>query len=333
MSLGMLAFGEGAGCACKAEWGVVETLRRTVSVPQDAQLGLLDAGWLSPHLGVPAVGSVDFIGPVSRLPADFGAIAAAHAMSDLFAVGAAPQCGFIVVAWPRAGDLLRSLTQAIEAMCATAQVAGCTIVGGHTAYSEQPLLGMCVLGERSNCPHAANMEDGDLVYLSKPLGSGVVIGALREGIAAAASEQESTIIMKELNTAGIDLNRNPHVKIVTDVTGFGLAGQLLHVSEASGMGVTIDGARMPVITGVKQLIRNGSGTQAAERNWGELKDHIDCEEWESIVVACDPQTNGPLLFVASAEFAGSAFSSARKPFYEIGALTRRTGTQREIRIQ
>jgi len=301
----MLALGESAGCACKADWSVVEALRQYIGSSADAsQLGLLDASSISPFLtglGV-CVATIDFIGPVSRTPEDFGAVAAAHALSDLYAVGAAPRCALVVAAWPRDPRLEGALKAAVEALTATAMSAGCVILGGHTSHSDQPLLGLSAIGERITLSRKQKFRDGDLIYITKPLGSGIAIGATKDAQCSPATEEHALRVMRDLNISGLQLHRNPGVKLVTDITGFGLAGQLLRLAKLAQMSVCIESHRIPLIEGVGELARRGIGTHAAERNWGELKNHIDCQYWLSMIVACDPQTNGPLLFVADADF-------------------------------
>lgn len=301
LDLGLLRLGEGAGCACKADWGIVELLRLDpqLSDVDQLQLGLLDAGLLSPELDTSGVASIDFIGPVSRAADAYGEIAAAHAMSDLYAVGAKPRNGLVIAIWPRGAALEPALHDAVRSLVKTSKAAGCSIIGGHTAHADQPLLGLGIFGTRLQLPHKPSVQAGDLLYLTKPLGSGISVGAIKEGVCPIETEHRATAVMRELNVAGLDLNCNSAVKLVTDVTGYGLCGQLLRMTERCGLMAIVDS--LPVIDGVFDLAEHGSGTQAAERNWGVFKDRLEYSNFARLLIMCDPQTNGPLLFVAGPE--------------------------------
>lgn len=295
----ILSFGEGSGCACKADWQVMEELRRSAifSALADRQLGLDDAATVDMFPGSPFAATVDFIGPVAHSAADYGYIAAAHALSDLFAVGATPSYALAVTAWPR-DDLVRdALPAALEGMQAALSDAGVRLIGGHTANSAQPLLGLCAFGVQKALVRKRPVSDGDVLYLSKPLGFGVAIGALREGSCSAALETLALEGMRSLNTVGLDLADDPSAKLVSDITGFGLVGQLLRLTERMALSAVICGADLPALPEVREMIAKGAGAMAAERNFGLMRGHVFGTDRVNSVLACDPQTNGPLLVV------------------------------------
>lgn len=306
--LGILAYGDAAGCACKADWALMEEVRGLDMIRQAAasQLGLGDAAVLSVAGGFAT--SVDFIGPVARDAADYGYVAAAHAMSDLFAVGAVPTHALAIAAWPRDPSLHSGLLTALDGMRAAAADVGAVILGGHTAHCEQPLLGLCVFGRLDASPRKREIQAGDAVYLTKPLGSGVAIGALREGERIPELERAALMTMRTLNTAGHELARNDRVKLVSDVTGFGLIGQALRLAETSNLSVRFEGAALPGLENVRDLIKRGVGSSAAERNWGLIRRRIQARNWVDAVLAADPQTNGPLLVVGEPGLEGATLA-------------------------
>jgi selenide,water dikinase len=265
---------------------------------RDKQLGLHDAACIEIS-GAHIATSTDFIGPTSRDPADYGYIAVAHSLSDLFAVGVQPTAALVLAAWPREADARTQLPAALEGMHAALRDANVTAIGGHTAYSAQPLLGVTSFGSLGAKVIAAEVSDGDLVCLTKPLGSGIVIGALREGDCPADLETTSLASMRILNRAGLSLSRHARVKLVSDVTGFGVFGQLIRLSDASATTIIVEGAAIPAFPGVRELIARGTGTMAAERNWNLLSARVAGGDRISRVLASDPQTNGPLLVVGA----------------------------------
>jgi selenide,water dikinase len=296
--LGILAYGDSAGCACKADIGLLDDLRHLPLFQSalDNQLGLFDAGSTTLPDGSRIAATVDFIGPVSRDAYDYGYIAAAHALSDLFAVGAAPMCALALAVWPRQPEARKHLERALDGIHAALKDVGIGILGGHTAHSEQPLLGICAFGQMS-APAASQITDGDLVCLTKPLGIGVAIGAMRENSCPTELEEAALQVMRTMNSIGCRLALHPSVKLVSDITGYGLGGQALRLAEHASCSVVLEGGQLPALPHVRDLIARGTGSSAAEKNWGFLKSKISGGAWPDVVLTTDPQTNGSLLVV------------------------------------
>jgi len=226
--LGLLDLTETAGCACKVDSRALRVLRDSLNLKIE-HLGLQDAGSFTFTVGrrrTRFAGSIDFIGPIARTPADYGVIAALHALSDLWASGVRPQVALVVAIWPRDSRLWPLLIEAVAAMQRTCEGLKCEILGGHTAYGDQPFLGLSVFGQKLKVPVKPAVKAGDYIWLTKPIGVGMAIGALKEGECSPEVEEHALAAMKTPNTCGLELNRNPLVKIVSDVTGFGLVGQL-----------------------------------------------------------------------------------------------------------
>jgi selenide,water dikinase len=255
-------------------------------------------------------------------------------MSDLYAVGVEPYAALAIAVWPRDPAVEPALHEAMEALIEACRKVGCIMIGGHTAYADQPLLGLCVIGEQNQISKKEPVRSGDLLYLTKPLGSGIAVSAIKEGVCSDRTEKHAVAVMRELNKLGIQLNHNPLVKIATDITGYGLCGQLLRLSESTGQNIILNAGRIPIIDGVMQLAEHAQGTQSAERNWGELKNSLDCTDWLTSLVVCDPQTNGPILFVADASFANELRRS-QEQFFLVGELAgpSHTASQKQITIR
>ena len=300
--LGVLRFGTSAGCGCKVDWRISHDLAGLPIIRDSlgVQLGLGDAARLDGFPG--AAASIDFVGPVAREAADYGHVAAAHALSDLFASGVQPRHALVIAAWPREADPQRNLPLVLDGVLGACRSMGVTVVGGHTVFSEQPLIGLCGFGDLVAGEKKAPLAPGDTVYLTKPLGSGVAITAMREESCPTELEAAALATMRAMNTVGLALNGDARVKMVTDVTGFGLAGQALRLVENTDLAVAFH-AGLPALPHVRDLIARGAGSSPAERNLGMLASFIAADDHIDRTLACDPQTNGPLLVVGGGDLA------------------------------
>jgi selenide,water dikinase len=261
------------------------------------------------------VATTDFFMPVVDDPADFGRIAAANALSDVYAMGASPIFALAIVGMP-IGKLPPSTIGAILAggaeVCAKA---GVPVAGGHSIDSVEPIYGLVALGlvhpDRVMTNRGARA--GDALILTKALGVGVLSAAFKQERLAPEGYAALIATTTQLNTLGTELAGTPGVHAMTDVTGFGLLGHALEMSRGAGLGVEIDADAPALLPGVEALAREGVRTGASTRNWAsyghEVRTGPDLADWRRDLLT-DPQTSGGLLIAVAAEEAEAVLALA-----------------------
>src|SRR5438093_1783455 len=242
--------------------------------------------------------TVDFFPPIVDDPGDFGAIAATNALNDIFAMGATPLVALSVAAFPEAlpGETVAAV---LAGAAAKVREAGGVLAGGHTLRDEEPLYGLAVVGTVS--PDAiwtkGGARPGDLLYLTKPLGTGLVVHGRKEG--RVSDEQLAPVIelMKTLNAEAATVLRGIGPHAVTDVTGFGLLGHAYELATRSDVRVELDANLLPVIPAALELAQAGIATGGDRRNREYVGDALEARgvSAEQLTVAFDPQTAGGLL--------------------------------------
>jgi selenide,water dikinase len=252
------------------------------------------------------VQTVDFFTPVVDDPYDFGRIAAANAFSDVYAMGGRPLTALNIVCFPTGTLPLEYLGRILAGGVDTARLAGATIVGGHTIDDPEPKYGLAVTGlirpgEQSTNAAAA---PGDLLVLTKPIGTGIVATAIKQGTASRAAIAAATESMAALNRGAAEVARTHGVRAVTDVTGFGLLGHLSEMCRASGVGADIWFDHLPLLPDVETLARQGVVPGGTRRNLEYVEPFTDfdpgLEAWCRLLAA-DAQTSGGLLMAVPAE--------------------------------
>jgi selenide,water dikinase len=252
------------------------------------------------------VQTVDFFTPVVDDPYDFGRIAAANAFSDIYAMGGRPLTALNIVSFPSGVLPLEYLGRILQGGAEVARLASATIVGGHTIDDPEPKYGLAVTGivkpgdEMTN----AAAQPGDLLVLTKPLGTGVVATAIKQGRAPAAVISAATGSMTHLNRAESEVARAYGLRSLTDVSGFGLLGHLSEMCRASGVGVDLWFDQLPVLAGAVDLVREGIVPGGTRRNLEFVEQWTDfargLEAWQQLLCA-DAQTSGGLLLCVPEE--------------------------------
>jgi selenium donor protein len=272
------------------------------------------------------VATVDFFTPIVDDPSEFGAIAAANALSDVYAMGARPLFALGITAFPRE-KLGTGLLEKIVSGGATKMAeAGIAIVGGHSVDDAEPKFGYTVIGEVHPDRVIANdgARTGDLLYLTKPLGSGLVATAIKRGLCPPALVREAVAVMSKLNRAASEAMVAAGATAATDVTGYGLIG---HLSNLKG-GADIELSAIPFMAGVRGLAELDLFPSGSRRNHAAYRDQVD---WNGIaeldqMMLCDAQTSGGLL-VAIPPDRATAFEDALRsepyPPALIGSITGR----------
>jgi selenide,water dikinase len=321
------------GCAAKYSASRLEELLRGF-VPAEAENLLVgldpadDAAVYRLDDERALVFTIDFFPPIVDDPDDFGTIAATNALNDVFAMGGSPLLALSVAALPE--ELPTETVRAIfDGADRQVRAAGAILAGGHTIRDAEPKYGLAVVGTVSpdGIWPKAGAQPGDALYLTKPLGTALVLGGAKRGLADAA---EAVKWMRTLNREAADVVRKLRPSAVTDVTGFGLLGHAHEMASRSGVRIRIDADSLPALTGALAAARAGVSTAGTRNNRSYAVVETDGVAPELVELAYDPQTAGGLLVslprdqgpALEAEFAAAGLFLAR-----IGAVSEGAGTE------
>jgi len=275
-----------------------------------------DAGVFKVSDDLALVQTVDFFAPIVDDPYDFGQIAAANALSDVYAMGGQPLTALNIVAFPTSELPLEILTEILRGGQDKVHEAGALVVGGHTVIDTELKYGLAVTG-RAHPDHLltnAGAKPGDQLVLTKPLGNGILATATKRGQLSRDAQGPMLQAMKALNGAASRSALAVGARCATDITGFGLLGHLSHIARASKLTLRIRLDSIPIFDGVREAVRAGSVTDGSRRNAEYLKEFVRWERGsdEDRAILTDPQTSGGLVV---------AVPRARTPDY----LTRVSG--------
>jgi selenide,water dikinase len=258
-----------------------------------------DAGVFRLSDDLALVQTVDFFAPIVDDPYRFGRVAAANALSDVYAMGGTPLTAMNIVGFPEKTLPLAVLTEILRGGQDAVHEAGARIVGGHTVTDEELKYGLSVTGQvhPDRILSNANARPGEQIILTKPIGTGILATAGKRGALAPAHEEALYQSMATLNALASRTAVELGARCATDVTGFGLLGHLLHVTRASGVRVTLHLDAIPLLPGAREALAAGFTTGGAGRNaqWvdAELDWNDSGEDWRALLT--DPQTSGGLL--------------------------------------
>jgi selenide,water dikinase len=306
---GLNALEAGGGCAAKYSAARLEELLRGFA-PLDAEnllVGLAPADdaavyRLSDEQAL--VFTVDFFPPLVDDPGTFGAIAAANALNDVFAMGGRPLLALSVAAFPEELDI-GTVRAVFDAAAAKVAEAGAVRAGGHTIRDEEAKYGLAVVGtvRPDGLWRKIGARPGDVVFLTKPLGTGLVLTGVRKGVLGESEFEAAVAAMTTLNQEAAERIRPFEPTAVTDVTGFGLLGHAHEVAERSGVRFLLEGSRLPALPGALEAAEGGVRTGGDVRNRDFVAGTLalgDVSE-ATAALAFDPQTAGGLLFAVAAD--------------------------------
>ena len=300
-------FSKGAGCGCKIAPKVLdEILKTNISFPQDSKLlvgnsSKDDAAVYDLGNGMALISTTDFFMPIVDDAFDFGRIASANAISDVYAMGGKPLLAVAILGWPvdkLPAELAQKVLDGSRKIC---EEAGIPLAGGHSIDSAEPIFGLAVSGlvDIKNLKKNNTAKAGDLIFLTKPLGVGVLSTAQKRGL---IKEEHVTVMinqMVQLNKIGEALGKINGVTAMTDVTGFGLLGHLIEMAEGSNCSAEINYSALPIADGVKEYLSQRIVPDATYRNWNSYSNKTSFEKGVNVMEAFnllpDPQTNGGLL--------------------------------------
>ncbi|WP_372966550.1 selenide, water dikinase SelD [Marinobacter sp.] len=330
MSIKLTEFSHGAGCGCKIAPDVLDRILHTER-PDFHDPNLLvgnssrdDAAVANIGNGVGVVSTTDFFMPVVDDPFDFGRIAAANAISDVYAMGGKPVMAIAILGWPvneLSPEIAAKVIDGGRAVCAEAGIA---LAGGHSIDSPEPIFGLAVTGTVSVDRIIRNdtAKAGDLLYLTKPLGVGILTSASKKGKVAPEDLAVAVGNMSTLNRVGEVFARIDGVNAMTDVTGFGLAGHLLEICRGSGVKAIVSRKAIPVLPNLQPYIDADCIPGGTHRNAAAFGKAISGMTDADKLLFCDPQTSGGLM-VCVAENSREVFeASAREHGMELRPLGR-----------
>lgn len=301
-------YSHGAGCGCKIAPKVLdEILKSNFSFPDNKQLLVGnntkdDAAVFDLRNGTALISTTDFFMPIVDDAFDFGRIAAANSISDVYAMGGKPLMAIAVLGWPVEKLPVELAQKVVEGGRTICLEAGIPLAGGHSIDTPEPVFGLAVSGivAKENLKRNNTAEAGDWLFLTKPLGVGILSTAQKRGLLKEEHLQKMIEQMTMLNTIGEELGKIKGVTAMTDVTGFGFLGHLIEMAEGSGMSAEIYYDKISVADGVREYISQRIFPDATTRNWSSYSDKVKFEKgvnvMEAFTLLPDPQTNGGLLF-------------------------------------
>lgn len=277
---------------------------------------------LTPELAL--VQTVDFFTPVVDDPFTFGAIAAANALSDVYAMGGRPLSALSIVAYPADGDP-DDLTDILRGGFAKMQEAGCTVIGGHSVNDPEIKFGYAVTGliHPDRVKPNAGALPGDALVFTKALGTGVIATALKRGTASEAAVHAATESMLTLNRSACEAMLQFEVHACTDVSGFGLLGHAREMAVASGVTVEISASAVPLLPGALDAVRTGAVPRGLNNNREFVAgavEEADSLSADLVTLLYDPQTSGGLL-ISLPEIEAAKLCSALAGANVIGRVT------------
>ncbi len=325
----MTQYSHGSGCGCKISPATLDVILKSDLPASFDDAALLvgngtrdDAAVYDLGNGTAVISTTDFFMPIVDDPFDFGRIAATNAISDIYAMGGRPLMAIAIFGWPLDKLPAEIGQQVVEGGRAVCQAAGIPLAGGHSIDAPEPIFGLAVTGIVALDALKKNntARPGDLIYLTKPLGIGVLTTAQKKGLLKVEDQSTATETMCQLNAVGAELGRLPAVSAMTDVTGFGLAGHLLEVCEGSGVRASLKLARLPLLPHVHEYLDQGcapGGTQRNFESYGHKLGHLSQRQKE---ILCDPQTSGGLLVTVDPTAAETFSKHARAAGLELHPL-------------
>jgi selenide,water dikinase len=327
-------FSHGGGCACKLAPGLLADVLSRVAPARHPDLlvgtetGDDAAVWrLTEDRAL--VATTDFFTPLVDDPRTWGRIAAVNAVSDVYAMGGRPLFALNLVAWPSTELPMEMLAEVLAGGAEIGARCGFAVVGGHSVDDPEPKYGLAVVGEvhPDRILTNAGLRDGDLLVLTKALGTGIVTSAIKQGVAPHEVAEAAIASMIQDNASASRAAVAAGATGATDVTGFGLLGHLRKMTEASGVDVELDVDAVPLLPGVRALAESGVLPGGSGRNRDWVADVVSIggrTELDALLLA-DAQTSGGLLFGAAPDRAAAAVAELGAPAAVIGRVRAGSG--------
>jgi len=318
MKIDLFTMVDSGGCSAKIAPKQLEEILKCLPLSDDPDILVNiethdDAGVYRVNDELALVFTTDFFPPVCSDPYEFGQIAAANSISDVYAMGGKPVIALNIMMFPAAKLPVEAYKEILKGGADIASRAGVRIIGGHSIDDFPPKYGLAVVGyiHPQKIITNAGARSGDILILTKPVGTGVILAGQRLGLTSESDVSQAKAFMKLLNNSGADIMKKYGVKGATDITGFGLAGHALKMARASSVSITLNLGRLPLIGSTYALTDHGCIPGAAFRNleYVENEAHVeDNLDYNLKMIAFDAQTSGGLLMAVSAEKADEVIS-------------------------
>lgn len=308
----LTTYSKGAGCGCKISPQILDAILQ--SAPQKIYDRLLvgnnskdDAAVYDLGNGKALISTTDFFMPIVDDAFDFGRIASANAISDVYAMGGKPIMAIAILGWPVEKLPVALAQKVMEGSREICLEAGIPLAGGHSIDAPEPIFGLAVSGlvDIAHLKRNNTAKEGDEIFLTKPLGVGVLSTAQKRDV---LKQEHYTILIKQLvqlNKVGEELSKVKGIHAITDVTGFGLLGHLIEMAEGSGLSAILNYNAIPILNEAKEYLQQRIIPDATYRNWNSYSQQVKFEQevnvMEAFNILPDPQTNGGLLIAASIE--------------------------------
>ena len=327
-------FSHGSGCGCKISPQVLEQILFSSEEPAvfaDLLVGNStkdDAAVYRIEGNKAIISTTDFFMPIVDDAFDFGGIASANALSDVYAMGGKPLMAIAILGWPVdkiPTAVAQQVMEGARAICAKGNI---PLAGGHSIDSPEPIFGLSVTGivDIPNLKTNNNARVGDLLFLTKPLGIGILSAAQKRGKADAADHQRAVDQMLALNSFGCAASGLIGITAMTDVTGFGLMGHLIEVCEGSGVSARVNYSDVPLIENLKSYLDQFIYPDMTMKNFSTYSAKTTTLSGEQLFTLCDPQTSGGLLICVrpdeELEFLKKA-EAEKQSVWKIGQITER----------
>ncbi len=336
-------YSHGAGCGCKIAPHVLEQiLKSEFTAPVNDKLivgnsSKDDAAVYDIGNGQGLISTTDFFMPIVDDAFDFGKIASANAISDVYAMGGKPLMAIAILGWPinkLPVELAQKVIEGARTICAEA---GIPLAGGHSIDSPEPIFGLAVTGiiDLKNLKQNNTAKEGDLIYLTKKIGVGILTTAEKRGLLKEEHKGVAAGQMMKLNKFGEIAAKMKGVTAMTDVTGFGLLGHLIEMAEGADLTAELDYSKVPLIDDLQYYLDKMCVPDSSYRNWSGYDPKVSGITGNSLLTLCDPQTNGGLLISVNPdskkEFEELLITEGYKDFViPIGSMKRKTEKVVEI---
>ncbi|HAI83081.1 MAG TPA: selenide, water dikinase SelD [Chitinophagaceae bacterium] len=344
----LTAFAKSSGCGCKiAPAALQDILQSQQQLPTEKLLvgnhTNDDAAVYDLGNGTALIATTDFFTPIVNDAYTFGRIAAANAISDVYAMGGTPTLALAILGWPLEKLPASVANQVMEGARYTCKQAGIPLAGGHSIESAEPFFGLSVNGlvATQHITTNSNAQPGDVLYLTKPLGSGILAAALKRNQIHESQYETLISLTTALNHQGIWIAQQQGVHAMTDVTGFGLLGHIKEMATSNNLAVTLSYQQIPIAADVITLVNARIVPDAVYKNWGAYGSDVqmlsDVPTMEAFNILSDPQTNGGLLIAVAANdaatFEAAYVAQFQQSIFKIGAFTNAVVEQKIITVQ
>ncbi|MEI6815664.1 MAG: selenide, water dikinase SelD [Bacteroidota bacterium] len=303
----LMQFSKGAGCGCKIPSSQLDIILKGNESSKDFANLLVgnnsrdDAAAYDLGDGRALITTTDFFTPIVDDAFDFGRIASCNAINDVYAMGGKPLLAVAILGWNMdtlPAELAQEVIKGSRKIC---EEAGIPLAGGHSINTTDPIFGLAVNGiiPTTNLKKNNAAQKNDLLFLTKPLGVGIISTAVKKGIVRDEDYKTALALMITLNKVGEELGKLKGVNALTDVTGFGLLGHLIEMAEGSNLCAELHYPSVPMIKDLDFYIKQYCYPGNVTRNWGSYEKKVTGIDGNSLITLCDPQTSGGLLIAVN----------------------------------